>query len=297
MGQQAAGYYWRCPAEPAAIALLSVSDFPALFDRALPEPGRARFALLQDAAGAVIDEVVLTRLRSGGLEIACHGGNGVREAVTAALRSHGLVALAQDPNGESALWQELATCVHPAAVLAHCSGAVPTWQRFMTRLPKVLITGPSNAGKSTLLNAWVGHQRALAGPIAGTTRDLLAAQVQCYGWNLEIIDSAGLRETSDVLEAAGQDLVAAAREWADVVIYCLPADFVGEQRHFRADDMVLRTKIDLHTAPAGGSALVWAAAPHVSEAQSAAYLVQLSRQVLQRLDLPVIAVYGDEVSR
>ena len=71
----------------------------------------------------------------------------------------------------------------------------------------VLITGPANAGKSSLLNAWCGHQRALVSDQAGTTRDLVAAETICHGWRLRLLDSAGLRAGADAIEAAGQALV------------------------------------------------------------------------------------------
>ena len=257
-------YHWRCPGEPSAISLLSAPALPQLFDRPLPAVNAARFALLLDQAGSVVDEVVVTMLAQGGCEVACHGGAGVRQRVNACLLSHGLQEGDADPFADSQRWRALAKCAHPAALSTGMSEDHPLW----ARIPQILLTGPSNAGKSTLLNAWVGHQRALAGPVAGTTRDLVHAEVQCAGWNLQLTDSAGLRDTSHDIEVAGQSLVTAARNSADLVLYCQPVDTdIAQVEGPQAGDIILRTKLDLQ-GNATESQLAWSAEPYV-DAQGA----------------------------
>ncbi|MBL4621443.1 MAG: tRNA uridine-5-carboxymethylaminomethyl(34) synthesis GTPase MnmE [Immundisolibacteraceae bacterium] len=89
---------------------------------------------------------------------------------------------------------------------------------------KVVIGGSPNVGKSTLLNALSGQQRALVTDIAGTTRDLIKESILIDGMPLEIIDTAGLRETDDPVEQAGIALAEQAISSADLVLFITTAD-------------------------------------------------------------------------
>ncbi len=275
-------YVWLTPPAPAAIALLRCPACAALFDRPLPAPGAARFARLRDPAGAAIDEVVVTRLDDTRLEVCVHGGIGVRAAVDACLAAHGLRADA--PAADH--WSRLAAAPSPAAVawlLAHGADARPTFpEAFLARLPVVLISGPANAGKSTLLNAWCGHGRALVSDRPGTTRDLLSALAVIAGWRIRLVDSAGLREPGDALERAGQDLVGAARAGADLVIVLVPVDDPDARRLARPGDLVVAAKADL--APDPPSGVAWSAVGLPGRA-SASLLADLGAAVLARLGL------------
>lgn len=241
------GWHWLTPPTPAAIAMLRMPVVVAAFDRAPPSPGRARLLMLRDAAGMVVDEAVVCGLTDG-LEVMVHGGPGVRAAVEAALVSHGL---APTPIAADARWDALATAAHPAAVrwlLANGVQVPPPFRReLLTRCPVVLITGPANAGKSSLLNAWCGHRRALVSDLAGTTRDLVAAETLAQGWRLRLIDSAGLRRATDPLERAGQALVEQARRFADVVIFLGPSADDGQTP--AVGDLVVMGKADLVPSP------------------------------------------------
>lgn len=84
---------------------------------------------------------------------------------------------------------------------------------------RVVIGGPPNAGKSTLFNALVGREAAIATPIAGTTRDLIEYPVQLGGVAFVFVDTAGLRVTEDVIERIGVDRAAAAVASADVILW------------------------------------------------------------------------------
>lgn len=271
------GFRWLTPPAPAAIALLRVPALPALCDRPLPGPGRARFAHLRAADGAVVDEVVVTRLDDRTLEIACHGGPGMRAAVEQALRGHGLGSAPASAAADR--WARLARAAHPAAVhwLLGADDAPPFPADLLERVPVVLITGPANAGKSTLLNAWCGHQRALVSDLAGTTRDLVAAQTLVHGWRLRLLDSAGLRAGGDELERAGQALVAAARRAADVVLYLRPPGDDGGA----PGDVVVHGKADL----GGDGALRWSV-HGLPDASPEILLDRLGCAVLRHLRLP-----------
>lgn len=85
---------------------------------------------------------------------------------------------------------------------------------------RVVLAGPPNAGKSTLLNALVGREAAIVTPIAGTTRDLIEAPVAFGGIPFLFTDTAGLHEGSDdAVEAIGIDRATQAIEAADILLW------------------------------------------------------------------------------
>lgn len=89
--------------------------------------------------------------------------------------------------------------------------SVLQWQDFATHLTtpwKLAIVGQPNAGKSSLLNALIGYERAIVFDQPGTTRDRIEAELIIDGWPMLAIDTAGIRETTDDIEHAG---VTAAR--------------------------------------------------------------------------------------
>ena len=83
---------------------------------------------------------------------------------------------------------------------------------------RVAIVGRPNAGKSSLLNALAGSDRAIVTDIAGTTRDVLRESIQLDGISLELADTAGLRDTHDPVEREGVRRAHSERERADVVL-------------------------------------------------------------------------------
>ncbi|MGL6291566.1 MAG: tRNA uridine-5-carboxymethylaminomethyl(34) synthesis GTPase MnmE, partial [Silanimonas sp.] len=85
----------------------------------------------------------------------------------------------------------------------------------------VVIIGAPNAGKSALLNALAGAERAIVTPIAGTTRDVLREVLRVDGVELTLVDTAGLRDTTDVVEAEGIRRARAEVAKADLVLAVL----------------------------------------------------------------------------
>ncbi len=84
---------------------------------------------------------------------------------------------------------------------------------------KVVIAGQPNAGKSSLLNALAGAELAIVTPVAGTTRDVVAHSIQIEGVPLHVIDTAGLRESDDVVEKIGIERAWGQIENADAVLF------------------------------------------------------------------------------
>lgn len=115
----------------------------------------------------------------------------------------------------------------------------------------VVIAGPPNAGKSSLFNAMLGDARALVTPIAGTTRDAIEATLDRMPLPLRLVDTAGLRETSDEIERLGIEISARYAGQAQVLLACGERDEDVERTVAIARDMTdgvvlaVRTKSDL----------------------------------------------------
>jgi tRNA modification GTPase len=97
--------------------------------------------------------------------------------------------------------------------------AVPAAEKLRDGL-RIILGGPPNCGKSTLLNALVAREAAIVSDIAGTTRDLIEVPVAIEGIAFIFIDSAGVRdETTDTIEAIGIGRARAAFDVADMVLW------------------------------------------------------------------------------
>ncbi len=86
---------------------------------------------------------------------------------------------------------------------------------------RVALAGRPNVGKSRLMNALTGFERAIVDPTPGTTRDVVTASAAFGGWPVELADTAGLRDAADPIEAQGVALARARQREADLVVVVL----------------------------------------------------------------------------
>ena len=115
----------------------------------------------------------------------------------------------------------------------------------------IVLIGETNAGKSSLFNALVAREAAIVTPIAGTTRDVLDADLIIGGYAVTLSDTAGLRDSTDPVEAEGVRRARARAEAADLRLWVRgPDDAEGDAAGFaRPGDLLVRTKADLGAAP------------------------------------------------
>lgn len=108
------------------------------------------------------------------------------------------------------------------------------------------LCGAPNAGKSSLLNRLLGSERAIVSAIPGTTRDTIEECASLGGYPFRVIDTAGLRETSDPVEREGVVRARRAAEQADIRIHLVDASAQnGPMTSFFGEEMVVLNKIDL----------------------------------------------------
>jgi tRNA modification GTPase len=113
----------------------------------------------------------------------------------------------------------------------------------------VVIAGPPNVGKSTLMNALAGREVAITSPIAGTTRDLIEVFLDLRGYPVTLVDTAGIRDSVDPIEQEGVARARRRAESADLTLW-LDDGVGGHMPGVGSPVLPVRTKIDLGEAGA-----------------------------------------------
>ena len=103
---------------------------------------------------------------------------------------------------------------------------------------QTVIVGKPNAGKSSLLNVLIGEERAIVTDIAGTTRDVLEEHINLQGISLNIMDTAGIRDTEDIVEKIGVDKAKGHAENADLIIYVIDASSELDENDYNIFEMI-----------------------------------------------------------
>ncbi|MCP4758773.1 MAG: hypothetical protein GY894_01670 [Planctomycetes bacterium] len=256
---------------PGAVAIIEATgDITRLcseIDLALPAVGALRLAMI-----AGIDSALLARPSEDRLHIMPHGGPHILTLLTRRLESVGVIL------DHASEWPEAQDSIEAAVMatspLARTPLAVdllleqPTrWRAFrdtwttedeqrsgrLRRLldpPRVVLAGPANIGKSTLLNVLAGRQRAMVDDMPGTTRDWVGARIDLAGLVVDWGDTPGIREATDQPEAEAITRAASLCESADLLIAA--ADSQSDWSSLpRAPDLRVGLRSDLgHTEDA-----------------------------------------------
>jgi tRNA modification GTPase len=155
------------------------------------------------------------------------------------------------------------------------------------------LIGPPNAGKSSLLNALLGHDRAIVSPVPGTTRDVVEGTIAVAGVPVRLLDTAGLDEPRDPIEAEGIRRSRAAMSESDLVLVVLDGSVSPDRRVLvetaGRTRILVRAKSDLPVHPEAAVLPDAVEASTVNAAGVDALLERLAYEVEQRA-----ATAGDE---
>ena len=202
------------------------------------------------------DEVVLAVTANDTIEVHCHGGHRVVRWVMDQFLANGCVEKRTPrPSGEGFELLQRAPTLRTASIildqmcgafanevrrllallesepetardpLDRLAGLGNTVGRHLIEPWKVVVAGPPNVGKSSLVNALAGYQRSVVSEAAGTTRDAVSVRVAFDGWPVELIDTAGLRD-AEGLEAEG--IAQGEQEVAEANLVVWVMDSTGE---------------------------------------------------------------------
>ena len=240
--------------------LASIPGFRAAeageFTRRAFENGQLDLTQVEGLADLIDAETELQRrlaldVYSGGLSAAL---DEIRQAL---LRAVALIEATIDFADEEVptdVWPEVRDLIEKARVgiagqLRGLSAAERLREGF-----EVAIVGAPNVGKSTLLNALVGREAAIVTDIPGTTRDVLEVQMDLSGVPVTFLDTAGIRDTDDVVEKEGVRRGLARAAAADLRVFLSASEWTETPEGFESGDITLVTKADLNGNPAAISA-------------------------------------------
>ncbi len=114
--------------------------------------------------------------------------------------------------------------------------------KIFTEGVKTVIIGKPNAGKSSILNILAGYDRAIVTDIAGTTRDTIEEQINLEGITLNLVDTAGIRDTEDMIEEIGVNKAKKLVKEADLVLYVVDSSTALDDNDYEILDIIKDTK-------------------------------------------------------
>jgi tRNA modification GTPase len=164
-----------------------------------------------------------------------------------AARVEAAIEFAEDEDDVPALAPTDLTAMRMLAADMQTALAQPPAERLRDGV-RIVVAGPTNAGKSSIINILAGREAAIASPIAGTTRDLIEIPLSIAGMPCLLIDSAGLREGGGQVEQIGMARARSAIDGADLILWLGPPDDVPD----RARSILVHAKADLGKARRGG---------------------------------------------
>lgn len=239
-----------------------------------------------DALTPVGESVVLCKTKPNSVELHCHGGMVAAATIMNSLHAFGFDVLSQSQwlsrqtqdaiTAQATLaLQRTKTLKATRILLEQQTGALKQafdkieslidrsetaqaiqaihalerWSKLGLHLVSpftVILCGPPNVGKSSLLNRLLGYQRAIVHAQAGTTRDLLAEETSIGGWPVRLLDSAGIRHTEDEIEQAGVDRAERAFAQSDLVLLLVDSIQGWTEDHTAIYNRILQAK-ERHT--------------------------------------------------
>lgn len=261
------------------------------------------------------------------VEVQCHGGTAAVEMVVEAIVSAGasrvqpsaFAAHAAESPIQAAAWEDLAKASTTRAAEILLEQAQGALDRELDRLVALIqegregaeelldrliqrgsvgvrlmggwrlaIAGRPNVGKSRLLNALAGYRRAIVDPTPGTTRDVVTARTAFDGWPVELVDTAGLRGTEDLIEQSGIERARREHGRADLLL-----KVVDRSEPLQDDDralldapgdaLIIVNKADLPPAWSPDEELKERGAFRVVSAERGTGLEELGAEIARRL--------------
>ncbi len=253
--------------------------------------------------GQLGEELVVCRTSADELEIHCHGGQAAVARIAESLIAHGCSEISWQRYFESRMPDRIALAAAEAlpqasteraalVLVDQLNGALsramqqirdaisrgdsPAASAIIDRLLqwaplglhltqpwRVVLAGPPNVGKSSLINALVGFRRSLVFDQPGTTRDVVTTTTAFRGWPVELSDTAGLRDNADTLESAGIERTQQQLTSADLILLVFDLSQPWTAEHQQLCDawpsaIVVHNKADLRqlTVPLIGGAFL-----------------------------------------
>jgi tRNA modification GTPase len=285
------------------------------------------------------EEVIIVRRDESNIEVHCHGGAAAAEAILASLAAAGcaiiqwqeFIASQELSPIRAAARIALASCAtqrtatilldqyrgalegaikrvteqltrsHPALAVTELRELL-TWTDFGQHLStpwRVVIVGPPNVGKSTLINALVGYERAIVFDQPGTTRDVVTAGAAIDGWPIELADTAGLRSGGDTLEQEGARRARAALQSADqaILVFDITQAWSQEDERLASElpgALIVYNKCDLLADEKATQPAADRPGGLLASAKTGLHLPVLYEQIARRL-VPCVPVAGSAI--